>query len=253
MSERRRYPQGNRRGNTVGEQGLARGVPPGSRGGPAVSPGGPRSSNATNTDCNRPSPCTLRWTSQRAALFAARMTRPVSVRSPMVVSWRERPPFWTAWPAKPAASEVVAHATLSLPQPERVVVGRMRPGGIERVRIRVVNSGRRAVIVRLATRALKALRASSVPLRPRCARLTALTARAATRSRATIDGRTEVLDDGRRRRYCRIIFAGCSSQPPPHRPMWSTFESAVSGHGSFPTSQATSWLSVRATSRPRNR
>ena len=108
-------------------------------------------------------------------------------------------------------------------------------------------------IVRLATRALKALRASSIPLRPRCARLTALTARAATRSEATIDGRTEVLDDGQRRRYCRIIFAGCDSQPPPHRPMWSTFESAVSGHGSFPTSQTTSWLSVRATSRPRNR
>ena len=51
-----------------------------------------------------------------------------------------------------------------------------------------MNSGRRAAIVRLATRALKALRASSVPLRPRCARLTALTARAATRSLATIDG-----------------------------------------------------------------
>jgi len=30
-----------------------------------------------------------------------------------------------------------------------------------------------------------------------------------------------------------------SSQPPPHRPMWSTFESAVSGHGPFPTSKAT--------------
>ena len=54
---------------------------------------------------------------------------------------------------------MVAHATLSLPQPERVVVGRVRPGGVERVQIRVVNSGRRAVIVRLATRALKALRA----------------------------------------------------------------------------------------------
>jgi len=35
--------------------------------------------------------------------------------------------------------------------------------------------------------------------------------------------------------------------------MWSTFESAVSGRDSFPTSQGTSWLSVRATSRPRNR
>ena len=44
---------------------------------------------------------------------------------------------------------------------------------------------------------------------------------------------TEVLDDGLQRRYCRIIFAGCCSQPPPHCPMWSTFEPAVSGHGSF--------------------
>jgi hypothetical protein len=85
--------------------------------------------------------------------------------------------------------QVVAHATLSLPQPERVVVGRARPGGIEGVRIRVVNSGRRAAIVRLATRALKALRASLISLRPRCARLTALTARAATRFLAPIDGR----------------------------------------------------------------
>ena len=48
-----------------------------------------------------------------------------------------------------------------------------------------------------------------------------------------------MLDDGRRRRYCRIIFAGCSSQPPPHRSTWSTFGPAVSGHGSFPDSQLT--------------
>ena len=47
----------------------------------------------------------------------------------------------------------------------------------------------------------------------------------------------KVLDDLSQRRYCRIIFAGCSSQPPPHRSMWSMFESAVSGHGSFATSQ----------------
>ena len=50
---------------------------------------------------------------------------------------------------------------------------------------------------------------------------------------------TEVLDDGRRRRYCRIIFVGCHSQPPPHRPMWSMFESAVSDHDSFLNSQLT--------------
>ena len=29
--------------------------------------------------------------------------------------WRERPPIWTPSPARPAASEVVAHATLFLP------------------------------------------------------------------------------------------------------------------------------------------
>jgi hypothetical protein len=37
----------------------------------------------------------------------------------IAVPWRERPPFWPPWPAKPAASEVVAHATLSVSQPER--------------------------------------------------------------------------------------------------------------------------------------
>ena len=64
----------------------------------------------------------------------------------------------------------------------------MHRGGVELLEIHVEIFGRRAVIVRLATRALKALRASSIPLRPRCARLTALTARAATRVLATIDG-----------------------------------------------------------------
>jgi hypothetical protein len=102
-----------------------------------------------------------------------------------------------------------------------------------------VNSGRRVAIVRVATRALKALRISSIPLRPRCARLTALTARAATRVLQLSTARMEVLDDGRQRRCCRSIFAGCCSQPPPHRPMWSMFGSAVSDHGSFLNSQLT--------------
>ena len=98
-----------------------------------------------------------------------------------------------AWPAKPAATRGGRSRHAVSASAGAVVVGRVRPGGVEGVQIRVVNSGRRAGIVRLATRALKALRASSIPLRPRCARLTALTARVATRSRATIDGRT-VLD-----------------------------------------------------------
>ena len=65
----------------------------------------------------------------------------------------------------------------------------MHRGGDERVEIHVALSGRRTVIVRLTTRALKALCASTIPLRQRFARLTALTARAATRALATIDGR----------------------------------------------------------------
>jgi hypothetical protein len=63
----------------------------------------------------------------------------------------------------------------------------------------------------------------------------------------------EVLDDDRQRRYCRIIFAGRDTRLPPHRPMWSRFESSVPGHGSFPTTSSLPWSSVRATSRPRSR
>jgi hypothetical protein len=113
-------------------------------------------------------------------------TRPA--RWSIAVPWRERPPFWTPWSAKPAASEVVAHATLSVSQPERSSSDSCFRGGVERAEIHVEIFGRRLVIVRLATRALKALRASSIALRPRFARLTALTARAATRVLATIDG-----------------------------------------------------------------
>ena len=166
-------------------------------------------------------PTPISTASCRRGASGGALCRPTSATPParwsIAVPWRERPPFWTAWPAKPAASEVVAHATLYLPQPSPVVVGRVRSSGGEGVWIRVVHSGGRLEIVRLATRALKALRASSISLRPRCARLTALTARAATRPWATIDGirkcHTQVLDDVHERRYSRIIFAGCDSRP----------------------------------------
>jgi hypothetical protein len=74
-------------------------------------------------------------------------------------------------------------------QQEDVVVEFAHERGVERSYIHVRISGRRAMIVRLATRALRALRSSSNPLRPRCARPAALTARIAIRFLATIAGR----------------------------------------------------------------
>ena len=48
---------------------------------------------------------------RRAALPAARLVAPLPEPSPTAIPWRERPPEMAAWPAKPAASDVVAHAT----------------------------------------------------------------------------------------------------------------------------------------------
>ena len=70
----------------------------------------------------------------RAALCAARTDVTPSARRSMAVRWRERPRDLATWSAKPAATEVVAHATLSLPQPERVVVERVGPGGLQACR-----------------------------------------------------------------------------------------------------------------------
>lgn len=47
----------------------------------------------------------------RAALSAARLAAPRPERSPTAVPWREAPPEMAGWPARLAASEVVAHAT----------------------------------------------------------------------------------------------------------------------------------------------
>jgi hypothetical protein len=150
----------------------------------------------------------LTLASNRAAFFAAQCSPPSPELSPMQVPWRERPHDLATWPVRPAATEVVAHATQSLPLPERAAVGDQNRDRVDHVWRRVVNSGRRPSIVRLATRALKALRVAFVPLRPRVARLAALTARAASRSRQLSTAVVEVLDDDRRRRYCRSIFDG---------------------------------------------
>jgi hypothetical protein len=47
----------------------------------------------------------------RAAICAARLVAPLPERSPTAIPWRERPPELTPGPAKPAATDVVAHAT----------------------------------------------------------------------------------------------------------------------------------------------
>ena len=68
------------------------------------------------------SPTSISAASCRTGASGGVLCRPTSAtpstRWSMAVPWRERPPFWTAWRAKPAASEVVAHATLSVSQPE---------------------------------------------------------------------------------------------------------------------------------------
>ncbi len=46
----------------------------------------------------------------RAALYAARLVEPPPERPPRATPWRVRPPEMAGWPAKPAASDVVAHA-----------------------------------------------------------------------------------------------------------------------------------------------
>ena len=84
---------------------------------------------------------------------------------------------------------VVAHATLPVSQPERSSLDSCIEASLNACSSMSQSFGLRAVIVRLATRALKALRASSISLRPRCARLTTLTARIAIRFLAAIDGR----------------------------------------------------------------
>ena len=137
----------------------------------------------------------------------------------MAVPWRERPRDLAGSAITPAATEEVAHATLSLSQPESAISS-MRPAQSAKARaICTVSSSAVALDCAVRGRALKALRVASPALRAaggldRAIR-EPLDAQLSTASR-------EPLDDARRRRYCRILFDGCGPQPPSHRPMWST-------------------------------
>jgi hypothetical protein len=179
--------EGNRRGNTGGNTPSARGVPPRAH----LDSRDSRSTRMLRAVRLLP-PTSINAASWRTHAPGGALCRPASTvpsaRRSIAVPWRERPSFWTGWPAKPAASEVVAHATLSVSPSERSSLDSCIEATLNACRSTSRSFGRRAVIVRLATRALKALRTATIPLRPRCARLAALIAQVATRARATIDG-----------------------------------------------------------------
>ena len=121
--------------------------------------------------------------SSRAALFAVRTIRRRRRGGSIAVSWRERPRDLTGSAITPAATEEVAHATLSLSQP--IAISSMRPGSPRGARnLQRVFIGRRT---RLCGSRVARSRRSAL-LRPRCARLAALTARSANLVRAIIDG-----------------------------------------------------------------
>jgi hypothetical protein len=145
----------------------------------------------------------------------------------MTVPWRERPRDLTGSAITPAATEEVAHATLSLSQPEQAISS-MRPAQSAKARtICTVSSSAVGLNCAVRSRALKALRVASLAH----ARLTALTARSANRRRATIDGRRErrsrisgnyflvIQDDDPVRQTLamvagRIMFPDCRRQAP---------------------------------------
>ena len=98
----------------------------------------------------------------------------------MAVPWRERPRDLAGSAITPAATEEVAHATLSLSQPEQTISS-MRPAQSAKARAICTVVLHAAVAQRLCGSQLARSRRSALllPLRPRCARLTALTARSA--------------------------------------------------------------------------
>ena len=150
------------------------------------------------------------------ALFAARTNVTPRAKRSMAVPWRERPRDLAAFAITPAATEEVAHATLSLSQSEPANSS-MRPSqsamaaqsapSLHRpshpiVRFAVARS-RRSALLRPRVRAAGGLdRPIREPLESNYRR-----------------PRVNLLTNARPRRYCRILFDGCGPQPPSHRPM----------------------------------
>jgi hypothetical protein len=152
-------------------------------------------------------------------------------------TWRERPPVWRPWPAKAAATDVVARATLAVGR-----ASKCHP--TSRTTARAV-----AVDFYLRVHAVKALRFAPPALRAAVGLDRAV--REATF--AIVDGPLIALDALDPRRYSRIHFDGCARRNSLRiARVRGQRESAISDPDSFslPTHL---WLAVRATLRRRIR
>ena len=97
----------------------------------------------------------------RAALFAARTKSTAPARRSIAEPWRERPHDLPAFAITPAATEEVAHATLSLSESEQAI-SLMRPAQSAKARAICPCLHRPShSIVRFADRVFKALRGAS--------------------------------------------------------------------------------------------
>jgi hypothetical protein len=97
----------------------------------------------------------------RAALFAARSDVTPSARRSIAVPWRERPRDLTGSAITPAATAEVAHATLSLSQPELPISTVRSARSADALRVRVVFSSAVGGDCAVRDRALKARRVAS--------------------------------------------------------------------------------------------
>lgn len=176
----------------------------------------------------------------RAAIFADR-GRAVHDDALNAGPWRERPPFWTAWPARPAATAVVAHATLVLD----------RAASDSGVRHDIDEPS--TSILRFTNRALKALRFAVPALRAAGGPDRAVREPSDMQVRRPhTRGPHTRLTSWIRFAILEVSSAVARCAAPPHRPMRcariggprSRFVLVPSKH---------SWLIVRATSRPRIR
>ena len=148
------------RGGTVGGTGPRAGCSPHT----APSPG-PIASNAKPTGragglFQLQSAPRLASRALRAALFCRPHDVTASARRSMAVPWRERPRDLAALAITPAATDEVAHATLSLSQPEQAISSR-QPHSPRSRAIGAESSSAVGFDCTVRDRALKALRVAS--------------------------------------------------------------------------------------------